>query len=242
MNSFIAGGGQIGQAVAEVISRKDKVITYDRSGGEMPIVQGVDILHICFPYGKKFIENVNNYVNKYKPWHVIIWSTVPIGTTKQIRGAVHSPIEGRHPQLTMSIRSMVRWVGANDKVEAEFFMAYFKDLWLKAKIVDDSNHTEFLKLRSTAKYGINLVWTDYEAQVAEELGMEFGKLQDFDRDYNRLYHNLGMKWAQRYVLRPPKGKIGGHCVRENSFLLDKQFPNDMLKMIQAMKGNNETIS
>lgn len=171
MISIVIGNGEVGQAVSQVISRSDIVTVYDKKGGEPPIVKGVDILHVCFPYGKKFVEYVNQYITKYRPWHVIIWSTVPIGTTKQIRGAVHSPIEGVHPELANSIKAMTRWIGTNYLGEGHFFEGYFKKLFMGTRLVNNSDFTEFLKLRSTSKYGINLVWTDYENKVAESIGM-----------------------------------------------------------------------
>lgn len=237
MKSLILGRGEIGKAVGEVIQRTDVVRTYDIKEGQPPEVKGIDILHICFPYADEasFIEAVNFYVQKYKPEHVIIWSTVAIGTTKKIRGAVHSPVEGRHPNLALSIRSMPRWIGANDESEVEFFEDYFGHLLLKTKTLESSDFTEFLKLRSTAKYGINLLWTDYEASVARALNMDFDVVQEFDKDYNKLYHNLGMDWAQRYILDPPNGKIGGHCVVPNAEMLDDQYPYELLKMIKGMK-------
>ena len=230
MNSLIVGFGEIGKAVAEVIVGSDRVDTYDKTDDDLVFSTSTDILHICFPYSEEFVEQVKWYIDAVKPWHVIIWSTVPIGTTKQVKGAVHSPIEGVHPRLASSIKQMVRWIGANDD-EGLFFENYFKKLFINTKLVKSSAYTEFLKLRSTAKYGINLVWTDYEAGIAEELGMDFELLKDFDRDYNKLYHNLDMDWVHRYILSPPKGRIGGHCVVPNARLLDEQFPNDLLKMI-----------
>lgn len=241
MKSIVIGQGQVGQAVTEVISEEDEeVITYDsKSNNEPPIVKGVDIIHVCFPYTEeeKFLKAVEYYKEKYQTRHVVIWSTVAIGVTKKIRGAIHSPIEGRHPRLASSIRSMTRWIGFNHGEDCLFFQNYFMRLRLPVRAISNSDFTEFLKLRSTSKYGINLVWADYEAHVAAELGMDFQLLKEFDRDYNKLYHNLGIDWAQRYILDAPGGKIGGHCVRENSFLLDADFPSDMLKMIQGMDGS-----
>jgi hypothetical protein len=235
MRSLIIGMGEIGAAVGELLVKKDEVYSYDMLDGELEPLNGVDIVHICFPYSDTFVDDVKSYIKDFKPFHVIIWATVPIGTTKQIRGAVHSPVEGRHPALALSVRSMTRWVGANDKGEGEFFAQYFKDLYLKTRVVDSSDFTEFLKLRSTAKFGINLVWTEYEASVAEDLGMDFKLVMSFDEDYNKLYHNLSMPWAQRYILRPPNGKIGGHCIVPNAELLDEQYPSELLKMIKEMK-------
>lgn len=235
MKSLIVGMGEIGKSVFEVISRNDETLTYDTTYEERPSGT-VDVLHVCFPYSGKFVEQVKEYIADYKPMHVVIWSTVKIGTTKKIPGAVHSPVEGRHPDLELSIRSMTRWIGTNNEGEGKFFDGYFRGMYLKTKVVYNTDFTEFLKLRSTSKFGINLVWADYEYQVAEELGMSGNLLREFDRDYNKLYHNLGQDWAQRYILKSPHGFIGGHCVRPNAELLNQQFPSELLDNIIAMDG------
>lgn len=227
--SLVVGMGEIGKAVAEVIGEcktydiKDKAVLYDE---QHPIE--VDVLHICFPYSETFIEDVKHYQKIFKPKHTIIYSTVKIGTTKQLN-AVHSPVEGRHPDLELSIRQMVRWIGGPD---GQFFANLFTDVGIKSRLVPDSNFTEFLKLRSTAKYGINLMWADYEKMVADKLDMDFDLLKEFDTEYNRLYRELGETWAQRYILDPPEGKIGGHCVVPNAKLLNEQYPNEWLQELE----------
>lgn len=237
MKSLVIGRGEIGRAVAETISRVDDVVTYDLKDGAAPNIKGVDNLHVCIPFTDEanFLASVEAHINRYKPIHVCIWSTVPVGTTKQIRGAVHSPVEGRHPALAQSVRQMTRWIGANDQGEGLFWAAHFGLMRLHARIVDNSDFTEFLKLRSTSKFGINLAWANYEASVATELKMDFEFIKEFDKDYNKLYHNLGMDWAQRYILDDPKGKIGGHCVVPNAKILQEQFPTRMLDRVIAME-------
>lgn len=235
MKSLIVGQGEIGKAVRDVIVQYDKVDTYDKKDDDLRFDVNTDVLHICFPYSKDFIREVKWYIDGVKPWHVIIWSTVPIGTTKQIKGAVHSPVNGVHPKLARSIKDSVRWLGANDEIEGRFFEQYFKEMLLSIKLINNSDHTEFLKLRNTAKYGINLVWTDYEAEVARDIDMDFDLLKQFDKNYNKLYHNLDMPWAKQYILNPPNGHIGGHCVVPNAELLDEQYPHEMLKQIKEME-------
>lgn len=237
MRDLVIGCGEIGTAVIELLLDNNHVVeSYDsKDDSSLSTTLYPDVLHICFPYTDKFIGDVEGYIAAVNPKHIIIWSTVPIGTTKKIKNAVHTPVEGRHPKLAQSIKSMTRWIGANSIKEAVFFEDYFLSMYLLPHVVESSDYTEFLKLRSTSKFGINLVWTDYEAHVAKEIGMDFKLLKNFDKDYNRLYHNLGMDWAQRYILDAPNGKIGGHCVVPNAELLNKQFPNDLLKMIKEMR-------
>lgn len=236
MKHLVLGKGEIGKAVYGVFREKhENMYSYDLTDKNKPPVTEPDIMHVCFPFSKTFVSNVLGYIDEYKPNHVIVWSTVGIGTTKKIPNAVHSPVEGRHPKLGESIHAMTRWVGYNDDEEAAWFRDFFKQHYFRVQLVENSDFTEFLKLRSTSKYGINLVWTEYESRAAEKLGMEKDLMREFDKDYNKLYHNLQMDWAQRYILGDPHGKIGGHCVVPNAELLDKQFPSELLKMIKEMK-------
>lgn len=238
MKDLIIGYGEVGQAVADVLMGTREVAVYDSAQKEperaLPAL--VNVLHICFPPSKTFVREVKRYMERTQPRYTIIWSTVPIGTTKQLGATVvHSPVEGVHPRLAESIRTMRRWVGANSTMAASFMERYFRRLGLPVTIVPDSDYTEFLKLRSTAKYGVNLVWTDYEAMVAQRLGMDFSLLQQFDRDYNALYQRLGKPEYQRYILTPPGGKIGGHCILPNAEILDEQYPTTLLKLIKGMQ-------
>lgn len=225
--SLVVGMGEIGKAV-KAIFNDAQTLDLERRAIEPPI----NIMHICFPYSAEFVDQVKAYANLYKPDHIIIYSTIAIGTTAQIPGAVHSPVEGRHPKLEESIRKMRRWLGCNQEAEGRYFRYLFHKRGISSIVVPDPAFTEFLKLRSTSKYGINLVWADYEKSVADDLGMDFNLIKDFDKDYNQLYQQLGMDWAQRYILDPPAGKIGGHCVVPNAHILDEQYPSELLEQIR----------
>lgn len=228
---MIIGFGEIGNAVRAVTG--DTAIL-DLNFQEN-LVEDVDIMHICFPYSEDFIAQVNHYIQEWMPKHIVIWSTLPIGITKQIPKAVHSPVEGKHPDLEMSIRMMERWIGANDHDEALFFHDYFVNLGLRTRTVSNSDYTEALKLLSTTEYGVNIVFAAYKARVAEAIGMDYELTKEWNRAYNRLYKDLGMeKRFQKFVLDAPKGKIGGHCVRQNTYLLENQFPDNILNMIQDL--------
>lgn len=230
-SSLIVGMGEIGRAVREVITSNDKVVTYDKTDDDFYFDVNPDILHICFPYSEVFLEEVSWYIDGVKPWHVIIWSTVPIGTTKQIKGAVHSPVEGKHPQIATSIKNSTRWLGANDLIEGEFFANYFKMLFMKTKVIYDSDHTEALKLLSTTEYGLNIEFARYKKQVANKIGMDYQLTKEWNRDYNKLYHNLHMDWAQKYVLDAPSGPKGGHCVTPNAQFLHDQYPDELVRIV-----------
>lgn len=226
MNTVV-GYGEIGQAVNKVIG---EAFIIDLDTKSRP--KETEVLHICFPYSKTFIKDVKQYISELSPKYTVIWSTVPIGTTKQIKGAVHSPVEGKHPELARSIKDGTRWIGANE--DGAFFEDYFKRLYLKTKLVKSSDYTEALKLLSTTEYGVNIEFARYKKQVADDLGMDFELTKEWNKDYNKLYHNLGMNWAQKYILDAPEGAKGGHCVTPNARLLYKQFPDDLVKKVAEL--------
>lgn len=231
MTNLVIGYGEIGRAVGAIIG------THDFIDKDFPVVEGdFDVIHICFPYSDTFLSDVNYYYTEYganHSSHIIIWSTLPIGTTKYVgQGAVHSPVEGKHPDLELSIRYMERWIGYNDKEEGLFFNGYFRDLGLRTRMVENSDCTEALKLLSTTEYGINIEFARYKKHIADEIGMDYQLCKDFNTEYNKLYKNLGLdNKYQRYVLDAPEGPKGGHCVTPNARLLDSQFPNAMVQIV-----------
>jgi hypothetical protein len=234
--ALIVGFGEIGKAVKEAIC--PEALVFDISQPNYDKINGhrFEVMHICFPYSDNFVQFAQEYIDRWQPEHIAIWSTLPIGTTKQVSDkAVHSFVEGRHPVLAKSIRLMPRWVGHNDQAEADFFKDYFESKRLKVRLVNNTDHTEALKLMSTTKYGINLVYTDYVKRIADDLGMDFELTKQLDKDYNQLYKELGMPQFQKFVLDAPNGAIGGHCVRENSILLNQQYPDMLLERINAMR-------
>lgn len=227
MKNIIIGYGEEGKAVGAVIGEHDFA-----DEGSSPEKKKYDVMHICIPYGMDFVEVVEKYKEMYQPDHVVIYSTVAIGTTGEIAGAVHSPVEGKHPDLELSIRTMERWIGTNTKEEGQFFVNYFEELGLRTKVVKSSDFTEALKLLSTTEYGLNIEFARYKAHVADQLGMDFELTKEWNREYNRLYKELGMdKRFQKFVLDAPDGPKGGHCVAPNAQILDSQYPGELTKIV-----------
>lgn len=236
MNSLIVGLGEIGTAVMETIEMHDIVYTHDINGTSSENLPEIDVLHVCFPPSDTFVEDVEAYINQHDPSHVIVWSSTSIGTCSRIADyVIHTPVEGKHPRLSESIQTMVRWVGCLDRMEREWAANYFMTMSLDVREVEKSEYTEALKLISTSEYGVNIVFADYKKNVADILGMDYELMTEWNRTYNDLYRSLRLPDFQKFVLDPPGGKIGGHCITQNAELLHGQFPHEMLRMIREMK-------
>lgn len=228
---LIVGMGEVGNGLMKVLQGRYAVMARDKD--PILVTDKIVVLHICIPWSDDFEKAVKGYMELYKPAVTIVYSTVPIGTCEKLK-VVHSPIEGKHPNLGLSIQNMARWIASSDEKQ----LAQAEDVWkeiVPVRKLPNASWTEWLKLRSTSKYGINIAWADYEAKVTEELGMNFAAVKQFDLDYNNLYQRLGMLQFQRYILDPPKGKIGGHCVVPNAKVLNEQHPDKMLDLIISME-------
>ena len=225
------GNGEIGKSFKEVLKSTAKVSIYDRVSSE-DCLEKTDILIIAFPYyGDSFCSEVKRYQGMTDPKDTVIVSTVPIGTCRRVN-AVHSPVEGKHPHLAESIRKGIRWVGGSNAFNVT---QLFEEANLEVRQVKEPEFTEFLKLRSTSLYGVNIEFARYSKDVADKIDMDFELVKEFDQDYNNLYKELDMPQFQRYILDPPEGKIGGHCVVPNAEILDKQYPHNYLKNIYDPK-------
>lgn len=229
MHNLVVGYGEIGKALKVVLGEPVSIADLKHTH---ILSEPIDVMHVCFPYSENFEDSLNGYIDNHKPKHIVIYSTVPIGTTKKFPRAVHSFVEGNHPNLEDSIRLMERWIGYNDKEEGQFFANLFRDLGLRVKQVENSDYTEALKLLSTTEYGINIEFARYKKYIADSIGMDYELCKEFNAEYNKLYKDLGMATRyQKFVLDAPDGPKGGHCVTPNAKLLHQQYPSELTKIV-----------
>ena len=109
---IVVGLGETGRPLYNIIDRS----IVDVYGIDLNETVGTKtsicrILNICFPFSDDFVTEVMRYQEDYAPLVTVIHSTVPIGTTAKIPGAVHSPILGRHDSMEESIMAFDKWIG-----------------------------------------------------------------------------------------------------------------------------------
>lgn len=227
MGNLVIGMGEVGNGVFNVL--RTRVSAYARDKESIPILQKIDYLHIAIPYTEDFKEQVKNYMELYNPKVTIVYSTVPIGTCEEL-GVVHSPVEGKHPVIGLSIQNSARWLGSSDKK----LLTKAKKLWEKivpVRELPSANFTEALKLLSTTEYGVNIEFARYKKKIGDDLGVDYVAMKQWNLDYNQLYKRLGMEQFQKFILDPPEGPKGGHCVTNNAKLLYEQYPDEQVKVV-----------
>lgn len=231
MDSLLVGYGEIGKGVKSVFDRYHSITVFDPAyNNNKPEKEYFDILLVAIPFSDKFIDIVKGYLEDYDINHCLVFSTTAIGTCKQIP-ACHCPVEGKHPNLAESIRATDKWLGGSDDVcktfleDADFFVRQF----------DKAEHTEFLKLRSTTVYGLNIEFARYCKGIADDIGLDYDNVKKWDEWYNQLYQGFGEDRFTRPILDPPTGKKGGHCVTPNAIILNKQYPSPMVEIVAEEK-------
>lgn len=211
----IGDKGQVGSAVYKVLKEKHDVEGIDKDES----VDGkFDHVHICIPYTEEFTNAVKTYKNLYlkEGGITIIHSTVPLGTSEELE-AQHSPIRGVHPNLYDGVKTFIKYFGGPRAIEAA---APFKLCGVEVACTHSSKETEALKLWDTTYYGWNIMFNKMVKDYCDEHDLNFNLVYTHaNASYNKGYHELGVSYVIRPVLKYMQGVIGGHCVIPNCELL-----------------------
>ncbi len=239
MKALLLGFGEIGSSVHQVLFKHHEILIHDP--GKEHIVEspeGVILLLVAIPYTEKFESIVQEWQKITNPQGTLIFSTVPIGTCSKLK-ACHFPIEGKHPNIARDIiMNQNHWLGGYNAYIVQFLNQAKLSFWQLEK----PEYTEFLKLRSTAYYGVCIEFARYSKEVADKIGLDENSIHRYDAGYNILVQERGDLRFIRPILIAPAGNIGGHCVVSNAKILDKQFPSEFLKMIYREKENKSENS
>lgn len=215
--SVVLGYGEIGKSLFNVLRKNYDVGFIDRE--EEYNAESADIIHVCFPYSDKFIEQVKEYQARFNPKFTIIHSTVPVGTSRQLN-AIHSPCLGIHPDLEESMRVFPKYLGGEQASEVA---DYFRRAGLKVYLFDKQETTELLKILDTTFYGVCIEYTKDVKRQCEKYGVPFEAWTVYNNFYNEGYPKLGHPEFVRPNLIPIMTGIKGHCVLPNLELIETPF-------------------
>lgn len=245
---IVIGTGEVGLAISSILSMSYDVIEKDITNEWEIIPKGPDyhtlwprymtedvlkdaldsysdrILNICIPYSDVFFDAVKNYASITNPDHIVIHSTVPIGTSSSL-GAVHSPVRGMHPFMEDGLRTYLKFFGGEG---ADIVSDYFRKAGFKVFVTDRAESTELIKIDSTNWYGVLIEKTKETKRLCDKYGVPFELFDIWTRDQNEGCIKLGDDRYLRPRLVPIMNKIGGHCVVENSHLIDCESSNTII--------------
>lgn len=225
MVNLVIGLGETGKPLFDILKDKfPNTMGYDPKVDEvLPFVSEDCILHICIPYSESFVNVVGLYQETYSPHITVIHSTVPIGTTSKIKNAVHSPIIGRHNRMKSDMLKYLKWIGGQRN---EQLVNVFREAGFRIRHVSNPEETEALKLLCLAKYGMSIAFAHYCKKIADEYSFDLGyhDVYSWDADINSVIEPQ----LRRPMIVLKDEKIGGHCVIQNTKILNGQHPNQIL--------------
>jgi len=253
---LLIGHGEVGRALAEILGERRTLGIHDPPRGlhwtaaQADANGGVDWLHIAYPWHKEFLETTLSYWLQFRPRHVVIHSTVPVGTTSRIvrsleqpeakNSITFSPIRGIHPHLGRYLREFPKWYAASD-AEGRSVESYFQSCGLQTRRAPSSEILEYMKLLETTEYGYRIaLWQDIERQNARyEVRGGANESESLTAIKEWLFEKRKVYDGDR-GLAPIMfgGVVGGHCVTQNWELL-RQSGALSPQLYRWLKESNE---
>jgi len=237
VNSIVCGLGEIGSALLKILKDRYEAFGIDKKNVFTP--WRCYYLNICIPYSDKFVGIVNDYIKQFEPNVTIIHSTVPVGTTKKIKGiVVHSPVMAKHPNVEAGLKTYIKFIGCNDDKGRQLAGDYLGAV-MSICCVKDSNTTELMKILSLTRYGLYLQIADEMKRICDDYNVNYETVVKL---WESAY-NAGIKHSdpdkQRPIYDPPNGIIGGHCVLQNMEIFNNGYDS---KMVDEVVKKYKSIS
>jgi UDP-N-acetyl-D-mannosaminuronate dehydrogenase len=225
----VVGLGEVGKPLYELASQYHETVGVDIAPARA--IDGVDVLHICYPFQiKDFVGETARYIERYKPAVTVINSTVSIGTTRAVAErtqtpVVNSPVRGKHARMPQDMRKYTKFVGALDRAAGEYVARHFESTGLKTRILSSPEATELAKLTETTYFGVMIAWAQEVERYCDNWRADYDQVVSF-------YDEIDFFPRVKYF----PGVIGGHCVMQNIELLGRLGKSDLLA---AIKSSNE---
>jgi hypothetical protein len=229
--TLVVGLGEVGGALAEVLSRSGPVLRHDVE--PQSFKEAIKVMHLCFPFRsrKRFEAAALGYIARFHPALTIINSTVLPGTTRAIAAAsgspiAYSPARGKHARMTDDLMRYTKFVAAADPVTAQLAERHFGAAGIKTRRMNRVEALELAKLAETTYFGVLIAFAQELNRYCERT--EGGYYLDSDYyEVTGFFDEIDFLPKVRYF----PGFIGGHCVIPNIHLLLQLSHSPLLRAV-----------
>jgi len=232
--NIVAGLGEIGTPILQLISKTGPVIGYDINDS---LVDNVKVkkyekldslfLHVCIPFTTNFTKNVRALYKKYKPQIIVIHSTISPYTTYNLQQTLPIPViysatRGVHKRMLYDLKRYTKFFAVYDDAPKARWAALrysnlLKKSGVKTKQMSNPLTLELAKIVvDTSYYGWLINYAQLSNMIAMEHGVNYDEMWSFSDEIHKFLGN-------RPKMFP--GFIGGHCVIPNLDLMHNQTLN-----------------
>lgn len=223
--TLVIGIGEVGGALAEVLSRSRPVLRHDLE--EIKFNEAIGVMHLCFPFRAtgEFETAALSYIDRFQPEITVINSTVLPGTTRRIAVAssasvAYSPVRGKHANMTSDLLEYLKFVAAIDADTAARAERHFQDHGVKTRRINRIETLELAKLAETTYFGVLIAFAQQLNRYCERLGTDYYETSQF-------FEEIDFLPSCRYF----PGIIGGHCVIPNINLMLQVMSAPLLEAV-----------
>lgn len=209
---LVVGLGEIGRPLLDILRG-----AHDAAGRDIEDrpFDGVQVLHLCFPYSPDFVSAAARYVALYEPAVVVVNSTVVPGTTTEIQEktgvpAVYSPVRGKHARMAEELRSYRKFVAGTSATAVALVEDHFAAAGMTTQRMSSPEALELAKLLETTYFGVLVAWAQEMDRFAGAVDADYWETTAF-------LEEIGFFPPVRFQ----PGYIGGHCVMPNLELLEQ---------------------
>ena len=226
--TVVIGLGEVGRPLLELAERAAcAVFGVDLDPSALPTNTAVDVMHVCFPFGDNFVDEVTRYSTLLQPALTIVDSTVAVGTTRAIHARTglpiaYSPVRGKHTRMLEELTTYRKYVGGIDESATAAAAAHFEQLGMLTQVVRSPETAELAKLTETTYFGLLIAWAQEVERYCDLTGLEYDEVVSF-------YEEISFFPPVKYF----PGEIAGHCVMSNIEILSQLVDSDLLGAIQA---------
>lgn len=209
---LVVGLGEIGGPLLEILRDAHNAAGRDV---EDRFFDGVQVLHLCFPFTSDFVSAASRYVSLYEPGVVVVNSTVVPGTTREIQEktgvpVVYSPVRGKHARMTGELRRYKKFVAGTSAQAVALVEDHFTAAGIATRRMSSTEGLELAKLLETTYFGVLVAWAQEMDRFAETVNAGYWETADFLEEID---------FFPPVAFQP--GYIGGHCVMPNLELLEQ---------------------
>lgn len=225
----VLGQGEIGRPLCKILSQSYECVGVDVEPVDLP--KHCSVIHICYPYHiEDFCGTTVSYVEKYRPSLVIINSTVPPGTTRQVQAhvgncpVVYSPVRGKHARMQEDLLRYKKFVAGFCLEDTERALQHFAKAGFRTDSFRTPEIAELSKLLETTWLGVLVGWAQEVERLAIQCEASYEEVNSFVQEIDFLPSHIF------------PGVIGGHCVMPNISLLRERFDS---KYLDAVVESNQ---
>lgn len=220
---LVVGLGEVGRPLLEILRE-----AHDAAGRDIEDrpCDGVQVLHLCFPFTPDFVSAASRYVSRYEPGVVVVNSTVVPGTTREIQEktgvpAVYSPVRGKHSRMTGELRRYRKFVAGTSAQAVALVEDHFAAAGITTQRMSSPEGLELAKLLETTYFGVLVAWAQEMDRFAEAAGADYWETAGFFAEID---------FFPPVAFQP--GFIGGHCVMPNLELLEQVRRSPFIDVIR----------